>query len=95
MSEYQISGKETHRESRRLQFSQVTHSTTHNGSLDSKNLHARRHNPTRYGAVLITRLLNDDNRARLGRILRGKVACIVNPVLARREPVFFGVLRSD
>lgn len=87
----QINKEQTYRKLRRLQLPQIPHTTINNGTLNPQNLHARRHNPTRDSTVLAFRLVNHNNRARLGRILGREVACIVYPVLTGRKAVFLGV----
>jgi hypothetical protein len=90
-----IETKRTHRKLRRLQLAQITHPPTNNRSLDPKNLHPRRHNAPRHSTILLTRLLDDNNRASLGRVCSGKVPRIIYPVLTWREAMVLGVVSCD
>lgn len=85
----------THRQLRRLQLTQITHSPTNNRSLNPENLHSRRHNAPRHSTVLLIRLFNDNNRASLGRVRSGKVPRIIYPMLTWREAMILGVLGCD
>ncbi|KAF3389101.1 3-ketoacyl-CoA thiolase, peroxisomal, partial [Penicillium rolfsii] len=77
------------------QLSQISHPSIHNRGPYPQNLHPGRHDPTGHRTILITRLINDHNRARIRRIRRGKVAHEIDPMLSRREAVFLGILECD
>lgn len=84
--------RRTHRKFCALQLLQISHSPTHNSSLDTQELHPRCHDTACDSTILLLWLFYHNNGSRVGRVCILKVACIVYPVLTRRETMFIGIL---